>query len=79
MTDIQHSIGEIAAIVKGTMLQQADPDLPVADLLTDSRRLVQPEGCLFFALTSKRNDGHRFIEGLYEKRRQEFCGPERAR
>jgi len=67
MTDIQHSIGEIAAIVKGTMLQQADPDLPVADLLTDSRRLVQPEGCLFFALTSKRNDGHRFIESLYEK------------
>ena len=36
-------------------------------LLTDSRSLAFPEGTLFFALKSERNDGHNFIADLYRR------------
>jgi alanine racemase len=36
-------------------------------LLTDSRSLCFPEQTLFFALRSKRNDGHKFIDELYRR------------
>ena len=36
-------------------------------LLTDSRSLNFPEETLFFALTTKRNDGARYIADLYAR------------
>ena len=39
----------------------------VGFLLTDSRSLCFPEETLFFALKSERNDGHRYIDGLYRR------------
>ncbi len=36
-------------------------------LLTDSRSLCFPEETLFFALRTKRNDGHRYIDDLYSR------------
>ena len=36
-------------------------------LLTDSRSLGFPEETLFFALKTKRNDGHKYIPDLYER------------
>ena len=36
-------------------------------LLTDSRSLSFPEETLFFALTTKRNDGARYISDLYSR------------
>lgn len=36
-------------------------------ILTDSRSLCFPEETLFFALKSKRNDGHKYIPELYER------------
>ena len=36
-------------------------------LLTDSRSLCFPEETLFFALKTKRNDGHRYITDLYNR------------
>lgn len=36
-------------------------------LLTDSRSLCFPEETLFFALKTKRNDGHKYIGELYER------------
>ena len=36
-------------------------------LLTDSRSLCFPEETLFFALSSARNDGHRYIADLYRR------------
>lgn len=38
----------------------------VTELLTDSRSLTEPSTTLFFALSTSRNDGHRFIGELYE-------------
>lgn len=36
-------------------------------ILTDSRSLCFPEETLFFALKTKRNDGHKYIPELYER------------
>lgn len=36
-------------------------------ILTDSRSLCFPEDSLFFALESRRNDGHRYIPELYHR------------
>jgi Alr-MurF fusion protein len=67
MPGFNHIISEITRIVKGNLIQVVNEDALISDLLTDSRRLVSSEGCLFFALTSKRNDGHKYIEDLYNK------------
>ncbi len=36
-------------------------------LLTDSRSLSSPEDTIFFAITTRMNDGHRYIEQLYRR------------
>ncbi len=48
------------------------PDRDIERLLTDSRSLAFPAGTLFFALTSDRNDGHRYIAELYEQNVRNF-------
>lgn len=42
-------------------------ELKVSLLLSDSRSLKSPADTLFFAIKSKSNDGHKFIESLYKK------------
>ena len=42
-------------------------DLDVSILLTDSRSLLYPSATIFFALLTKGNDGHRYIETLYRQ------------
>lgn len=43
------------------------PDLAIRHLLTDSRRLIAPGGSMFVAIVSPKNDGHRYIETLFER------------
>ena len=45
-------------------------------LLTDSRSLSFPEETLFFALTTKRNSGARYIPDLYARGVRNFVRPE---
>ncbi len=40
-------------------------DFIITTLLTDSRKLSHPEETLFFALKSKTNDGHLYVNDLY--------------
>ena len=61
-----YSLQEVSEIVNGKLVGDA-LDRNVSDLLIDSRHLVDPHQALFFALKSNRNDGHRYIEDLYEK------------
>jgi alanine racemase len=42
-------------------------DVNIGFVLTDSRSLCFPEETLFFALTSERNDGHKYIADLYRR------------
>ena len=58
---------EIAKICKGELIGNLNNDSIINDLLTDSRKITSLDNCLFFALISKRNDGHKYISDLYQK------------
>jgi len=72
MTDIQHTISQISEIVGGELISSRTDDTVIVDLLIDSRKLITPQSCLFFALSSKRNDGHKYIENLYKRGLRNF-------
>ena len=61
-----YSLQEVSEIVNGKLVGEAQ-DRNVSDLLIDSRHLMDTSQALFFALKSNRNDGHRYIDDLYEK------------
>jgi UDP-N-acetylmuramyl pentapeptide synthase len=61
------TVFEIATIVKGKLLNDQLSGLSVNEILVDSRSLFRGEGTAFFAISTRRNDGHRFIGELYEK------------
>ncbi len=65
MSKYEYTISEINHIVKGDLVQENNGGAMISELVIDSRRLIVPEGSLFFALASKRNDGHKYIEELY--------------
>lgn len=67
---MEYSIKEIADIT-GAITQNLK-DSTISILLTDSRSLSFPEQSLFFALKTKTNDGHKFIEELYKLRVRNF-------
>lgn len=67
MYPIKYTIEEIADIVEGDLITQKFDDNEIKDILIDSRRLITVSNCLFIALVSKKNDGHRYIEELYQK------------
>lgn len=56
-SDLRHIIG-------GKVLRLAE-DMPVHDLLVDSRKVIISRGSIFFALRGERFDGHQFIQDLY--------------
>jgi len=62
-----YSGNEIASILKASLISSKPENIQVNDILIDSRRLISPEHCMFFALISDRNDGHKYIPGLYRK------------
>jgi Alr-MurF fusion protein len=66
------SISQITDIVKGELLSGLQHDTPINDVLIDSRTLFKTEATLFFALQSKRNDGHFYIKELYNKGLRNF-------
>lgn len=59
------NIEEIASIMGATRVGTAPAH--VDWILTDSRSLCFPEETLFFALKTKRNDGHKYIYDLYTR------------
>ena len=61
-----YSLYEIAEIVNGQLVGEAT-DMRISDLLIDSRHLMDARLALFFALTSARNDGHKYIKELYDR------------
>ena len=58
---------ELTEILGARLVSPDISQIAVKDILIDSRRLITPEQCLFFALVSKRNDGHQYIRELYNK------------
>lgn len=60
-----YNIKQISKIVGGRLVGSED-DRIIQNLLIDSRRLDAAGQTLFFALVSQRNDGHKYIEDLYQ-------------
>lgn len=58
------TIHQIARILD---LPEKGRDIIVRHLLTDSRSLESPSDTLFFAITGPANDGHNYIEDLYQR------------
>ncbi len=67
MEHLAYKAGEIAVILNARRVANQSESLVVKDILIDSRRLISPENCLFFALETKQNDGHKYIPYLYKK------------
>ena len=61
-----YSLNQISEIVGGQLVGDQSM-FQVCDLLIDSRHLMDPRQALFFALSSVRNDGHKYIGELYDK------------
>ena len=57
------SISEINKLLQAKRFGESE--YTIDWILTDSRSLCFPEETLFFALKSKRNDGHKYIQELY--------------
>ncbi|NBO58098.1 MAG: bifunctional UDP-N-acetylmuramoyl-tripeptide:D-alanyl-D-alanine ligase/alanine racemase, partial [Chitinophagia bacterium] len=45
----------------------AHSDRDITHLLIDSRKLISPDHTLFFAIKTVSNDGHHYIEELYQR------------
>lgn len=61
---MKYSIHKIAKILDAIVSDLNDADISI--LLTDSRQVFYPAETLFFALSTKNNDGHKYINELYE-------------
>ena len=61
-----YSLQKVAEIVGGRLVG-SQTERKISDLLIDSRHLMDPTKTLFFALKSQRNDGHKYVEDLYER------------
>lgn len=57
----------INEIAKNIGVEAKFPDVEINWLLTDSRTLSFPAESLFFAIKTKRNDGHRYVSELYRQ------------
>lgn len=67
MQSISYSIKEIADVISGKLIAASNPEESITDILIDSRRLISPEHCIFIALVTRKNDGHKYISELHEK------------
>ena len=67
---MNYSIAEISNIIGAH--RTGDRPYNISILLTDSRSLTFPEETLFFAISTSRNDGHRYIDELYAKGTRNF-------
>lgn len=62
---------QLADITKGKLLQLSK-DIVLEHLIIDSRKAIVSEGAVFFAIAGMRNDGHRFVEALYQQGLRNF-------
>ncbi len=62
---------QLVSITKGYPIQFVQQQ-PVFNLLTDSRKLSQPAGTLFFAIRGKYNNGHQHLTQLYNNGVRQF-------
>jgi alanine racemase len=65
MIHSEYSGEQIARVIDAKLVSDNPAEVVIKDILIDSRQLISPDKVLFFALVSKRNNGHKYIEELY--------------
>ena len=60
-----YTIEKVATLIGAR--RYGEKDATIGWLLTDSRSLSSPEDSLFFAIVTRRGDGHNFISQLYQR------------
>jgi alanine racemase len=66
---MHYSINQIAAILNAQLLQEntsANNEQSIEHLLIDSRKIIFPESSVFIAIKGDRNDGHAYIQDVYD-------------
>ena len=58
---------ELSEIIRPVRQQIASPNASFSRLLTDSRSLIEAPSSLFFAIATRRNNGARYVEELYQQ------------
>ena len=64
---IAYSFKIISEILDGKILSEFDPDARIKTLAHDTRTLISPGTALFFAITGKNNDGHKYMAEAYAR------------
>ncbi len=72
MSKLIYTISSITEILNGELKSSRKDDAPIKELLIDSRKLIHVDRSIFFALKSKRNDGHKYIKNLYKRGLRHF-------
>ena len=67
---------ELTTILKGCAARVPHEDLPIEQILTDSRHAGQVSRALFFAIPTKRNTGCRYVADLYQRGARNFVVPQ---
>ena len=67
---MKYSIEKVTTLIGAR--RYGNREAQVSWLLSDSRSLCFPEETLFFALKTQRNDGHRYIQDLYNRGVRQF-------
>lgn len=67
MKNKNYTVDKIAKIIDGEIIGNQRDNVEIRNILFDSRLLVEPDNTLFFALSSERNDGHKYIDELFRK------------
>jgi alanine racemase len=65
------NFSQLESIAHGKLLRLAK-ELPITNLLTDSRKALVDTGSVFFAINGVRHDGHRFLKDVYETGVRQF-------
>jgi alanine racemase len=67
MSETSYSIQQVSQAIGGELTVKAPDKTEIRDLLTDSRRVLNPEHALFFSIKGERHDGHKFIANLFNE------------
>jgi alanine racemase len=67
-----YSLKKIAEIIGSDVLGKPTGNQLIEHLLYDSRKLIFPSSSLFFAIPGEQNNGHDYIQDLYDKKLYHF-------
>ncbi len=65
---MKYSVSQIIEAIRAKSFPaKGKADFDVERLLIDSRSLIEPQGTMFVALKTSKNDGHTYIPELYQR------------